>query len=114
MDWIELAWVRLSLFLFVLCFFLAFCLGMNECMNGPAGQGVLRYSSSTKVSSRLCVCDSMVNASVKTSFSVLCTMYGFLPDLPRRERLPGFTIQRPYHTIPIQSAPQPPASFGFF
>lgn len=76
MDWIELAWVRLSLFLFVLCFFLAFCLGMNECMNGPAGQGVLRYSSSTKVSSRLCVCDSMVNASVKTSFSVLCTMYG--------------------------------------
>lgn len=46
MNWIELAF-RIVFFFF---FFLVSCLGMNECMNGPAGQGVLRYSSSTKVS----------------------------------------------------------------
>ena len=39
MNWIELAF-RIVFFFF----FLVSCLGMNECMNGPAGQGVLRYS----------------------------------------------------------------------
>ena len=44
MNWIELAFRIVFFFFFFFFFFLVSCLGMNECMNGPAGQGVLRYS----------------------------------------------------------------------